>query len=182
MQVYASNIQQPWPNGADPSLKTLLLIACALYSQQMFMNPFKYTFSSSNDASTSASPILGAQSIGPSHTTQSAMPSSPASALAHWPCCHTLLWSFTAVRWPQGRETTQAPVPGQQYTDSRLCLGASCLKSQGWRKPSHHHIYFELCSHEPATKSLQTWCERRVARTNNTHECHESSLPKQQQA
>ena len=139
MQVYASNIQQPWPNGADPSLKTLLSIACTLHSQQMFMNPFKYTFRSSNDASTSASPILGAPSIGPSHTTQSAMPSSPRPQQARWPIGLAVIHCCEASQQCVGPKDTKQPK--RQYpANSTQTLGFAWVPHALSRRVGANHL------------------------------------------
>ena len=37
---------------------------------------------------------------------------SPASALAHWPCCHTP--GKSQMRWPQRQVGDRAPAPGQR--------------------------------------------------------------------
>ena len=47
---------------------------------------------------------------------------SPASALAHWPCCHTP--GKSQMRWPQRQVGDRAPAPGQR------CSIASATQAQ----------------------------------------------------
>ena len=86
--------------------------------------------------------------------------SSPASTLAHLSCCHTLLY---IVCWPQGREATYAPAPGQRCTDfglpsnpSSLRVDANCLPAtlQNVHKPD-------------VQRSLSTWNRERVSKEEN---------------